>query len=167
MVSVGLKRTKFIWTDEIRAEIIRCITEGMTFSRLCEHPDMPTYAELCDERRRNPEFSKAVAEARADSASIDLDYPVDLLKDAIRDSDKLGAYFADIAARVMKDRVEKKAPKEYGQLVKLAGEMSLGGLTLQLVDYGNRSESENAGAIPEAISRVLPNSASTSGPEQE
>lgn len=129
-----------------KAKIIELIQHGATLTEVETLHGMPRANTIWDECKRDPEFSRAMSEARSIAAANILDEAQHNLRDAAQGSDPDKMRIAADYARASLQYAEKIAPKEFGQLVKLAGADG-GALTINVTNYALESNAINGGAL--------------------
>ncbi len=139
-------------TSHQKQAVLRLLSEGATLVELARYDGMPSVGAIYAESYADADFGKAVQAARADSATTALEEAQHELREALEsgDPDRMR-----IAAAYHSGTIEyaaKIAPKEYGQLVKLAGADG-GPLSVQVVSYAieqaKRANSVDGGALKE------------------
>jgi hypothetical protein len=110
------------YTKAIADAICERIAEGQSMTSICQLPGMPMYKTIMHWRRTEPEFGKAIDQAREDQADALAEMIVDVVEEGAKE-DELGKVDAGMVAHnrlkvdVYKWRASKLKPKVYGDKV--------------------------------------------------
>jgi hypothetical protein len=119
---------------ELKATIVRMVSEGATLTYICELPDMPCRASIYRARDTDKDFDAAMRAAMVKHAETLMDMSAEYTADAIEHADLDMSKRADILHRITTSRAEKLAPREYGVMVKHA-DADGGKLTVAVINY--------------------------------
>lgn len=129
-----------------KAKIVELIQHGATLTEIETLDGMPRANTIWDECKRDPAFAQAMSEARAVAAASILDEAQHNLRDAAQNNDPDKMRIAADYARGCVAYAEKIAPREFGQLVKLAGADG-GALTISVVNYAEGQQAISGGTL--------------------
>lgn len=158
-------RSEPLNTPALKAEIIRLIKAGCTATEVCQRADMPSSPTLYDWKRSDAVFAGELEAAMIESARVILEDAADMVREAAEpvmeiatgeggeDAGTIGrmqvetslarARTAAIMFEVAKGYAEKVAPRQFGQLVKMAGVGEDGAITLNIVNYGSKTPKQS------------------------
>lgn len=135
-------------TPEMRAAVLRIIGQGATIVELCALKGMPSVTSLWQAVDKDEAFRNEFRAAQAKGAAMVLQEAQELLRDAAEgtkvDTDKVRV--AEMYARASQWYAEKFAPKEFGQLVKIAGDAELAAVQVSITKYVPTAPVEQADA---------------------
>lgn len=121
-------------SDETKELVIELVREGAMITEICERGIVPAYHYLWREMERDATFAAQYEAAKAKGAETLLqaahEHALEMLES--NDLDQIRA--ADAFMRITETYVEKIAPKQFGQLVKLAGDADAP-LAIQVINY--------------------------------
>lgn len=135
-----LRRLKFVnsksvaFTPTIKSRIIKALELGATLTEIARTPGLPHLSAIHAERKKDTDFDAAVREARIIGAEIKLDIVAENAEREAESRDPDRMRVAQMLAAVTTTYVEKIAPKEYGQLVKLGSDPNAP-LAVHVIDY--------------------------------
>ncbi len=131
-------------TEHQKAAVVRLIEEGATLVEVAALSGMPSVSTIYRESFQNEPFAQAMRSARAAAATTFIEEAQDNLRIAASSKDTDAMVIASAYHRGSLEYAAKIAPKEFGQLVKIAGADG-GALTIQTINYsatiGNDGES--------------------------
>ena len=131
--------------------VVALITEGATLTEIATLDGMPAVSAVYVETYRDAAFAEAIRAARAASATTIVDEAQHELRDAIESGDTDRMSVASAYHKGSLEYASKIAPREFGQLLKLAGADG-GALTIQVIDYakagGQLVDAEASHATP-------------------
>ena len=133
-------------TSHQMSAVIRLLEEGATLVEIARYDGMPSVGAVYSQQYADPAFDEAVRAARASAATTALEEAQHELREALEsgDPDRMRVASAYHAGTV--EYAAKIAPKEYGQLVKLAGADG-GALSIQVVSYAIEQADKSANAV--------------------
>ena len=141
-------------TEHQKATVLRLTEEGATLVEIAALDGMPSISTVFREAVADATFDAALRSARAANATSSLEEAQQLLREAAQGNDTDKMIIASAYHRGTEAYAAKIAPKEYGQLVKLAGADG-GALTIQTISYaamtGNEDENRDRLARDKAI----------------
>lgn len=133
-------------TEHQRYAVIRLLEEGATLVEIAALEGMPSASSVYREARENPQFADAVQAARAACAATAIEEAQAELREAAAGNDTDRMSIANAYQRGTLEYAAKIAPREFGQLVKLAGADG-GALTVNLVNYGTGNSGNDTDSL--------------------
>lgn len=130
---------------ERQALVLALLREGATPLEIVRHKGMPSLASIWATRDADAKFKVDFDNAVANGARAMLAEAQELARDATVSNDPDAVRVADMYMRVTQSYVEKLAPREFGQLVKLAGDADQAAITVQVVNFSNRATEPDKG----------------------
>lgn len=121
-------------SDKQKLALVKLLREGCTLTGACRRKGMPTMFSVYKAMERDPQFAAAMAQARVLQATSRIDRAQDILDEAITSDDIDKIRGAAVYAEQTTKYAEKIAPRDFGQLVKLAGSDG-GALIVQVTQY--------------------------------
>lgn len=125
-----------------KALVLRMVNEGSTLLEVVRRDGIGSYGAVWAAVDADPEFAAALHKASAKGAAALLEEAQQLAADAADAGDQDAIRAADMYMRCTQSFVEKVAPREYGQLVKLAGDAAQSAITVQVVSFANAKKAE-------------------------
>jgi hypothetical protein len=132
-------------TANQKLAVVALISRGATLTEIAAMEGMPSESTIFRATRNDEQFAQDMSEARAMSATVNIDEAQHQLRESLETGDSDAVAMASQYHKATHEYAAKIAPREYGQLVKIAGADG-GALTVQVVDYGtgNRAISTEA-----------------------
>lgn len=137
-------------SEDQKVIMLALIREGATMTAVCRRAGMPKLTDIYATCEVDKAFAAALDQARRVQATSRLDRAQDVLDDAVSGGDVDDIRAAAVYATETTRYAEKIAPREYGQLVKLAGADG-GALTVQITDYSNATGEVQGAAAAAAM----------------
>ncbi len=122
-------------TAKQRELVLALLTEGGTITEVCARADIPRIGVVWNTCDADKAFAGQLKEAMTKGAATMLAEAHDNARDAGTSADPDKARIADMYTRCTASYVEKVAPREYGQLVKLAGDADQAALQVSIVSF--------------------------------
>lgn len=126
-------------SEHQKAAVLRLTEEGATLIEIATLEGMPSVSSIYREALADAVFADALNAARAASATTAIEEAQHNLRVAATGKDTDEMIIAASYHRGTLDYAAKIAPKEYGQLVKLAGADG-GALTVRVISYGTTQD---------------------------
>lgn len=121
--------------EKSKALVLALLQAGATILEVTRRKGMPKLGDVWATLEADAVFKVAFHKAAANGAATMLAEAQDVARDAAISGDPDEVRAADMYMRVVEKYVEKIAPREYGQLVKLAGDEAHAAITVQLVQF--------------------------------
>lgn len=118
-----------------KALVLRLLNEGATLLGIIERQGVCGYGAVWATVDADPEFAAAMHKATAKGAAALLEEAQQFSAEAADSGDNDRIRAADMYMRCTQAFVEKTAPREYGQLVKLAGDAAQAAITVQVMRF--------------------------------
>lgn len=129
-----------------QATLLAMVEEGATTSEVCRRYGMPRLGAVWRTVGANAEFAAALKAAEATGAKAMLDEAHDYMRDAqagfdtgngVRTVDVDAVRVAESYMKITQAYVEKVAPRQYGPLVKIAGDAEAAAITINLTKFSD------------------------------
>lgn len=120
--------------DETKDLIIEAVAEGAMITELVERNVLPSYHHLWNECKRDTIFDAEYKAAQAKGARLLMNAANEHAQEMLESGDVDQMRCAESFMRVTETFVEKIAPKEFGQLVKLGSDPDAP-LAVQVINY--------------------------------
>jgi hypothetical protein len=118
-----------------KALVLRLVNEGATLLEAVRREGVGSYGAVWATVDADPAFAVELQKAATKGAAALLNDAQKLSADAAESGDQDAIRAADMYMRCTQSFVEKVAPREYGQLVKLAGDAAQAAITVQVVRF--------------------------------
>lgn len=128
------KLTRAPLSDETKEAALFLVADGMLLTGLVERGVIPSYWHLYEEAERDTKFGEKLKQAQARGARTLLNRAQAHAVEMVNSGDDVQVRAADALMRVTQTFAEKVAPKDFGPLVKLAGDTDAP-LQLNVVNY--------------------------------
>ena len=129
-------------TETMKAQIVALLSDGATLTEVCSRMGFVSLMPVWREHDADENFRNNFRMAQARGAAAILAEAQENLRSVAEeekgDADK--ARIAEMYARACTTFAEKHAPKEFGGLLKLAGDAELAAVQVSIVKYGPQDE---------------------------
>lgn len=126
--------------DKAKARVLALVAAGATITEVCSRVGFTTTVPLWRACDADEKFRNALREAQARGAASLLAEAHDNAREAAMSGDADEMRIADMYSRTATAFAEKMAPKEYGSLVKIAGDAELAAVQVTITKYDPQAE---------------------------
>ncbi len=126
--------------DTMRQRVLALVAAGATITEVCSRVGFTTAVPVWRACSADDKFRNALREAQAQGAAVILAEAHDNARDAASGGDPDKMRIADMYSRTATAFAEKMAPKEYGSLVKIAGDAELAAVQVTITKYDPQLE---------------------------
>lgn len=125
---------------DMKARVLALVAAGATITEVCSRVGFTTPVPVWRACDADDKFRNSLREAQARGAATILAEAHDNARDAAIGDDPDKMRIADMYSRTATAFAEKMAPKEYGSLVKIAGDAELAAVQVTITKYDPQAE---------------------------